>query len=379
MHGICPAPSWGDMSRTARSLNQTSALRPFLVVLLVGVLAWLPHARAAAAPEIIRIGTLPGLRYDTSAFSVRPGAEVELIFSNSDEMLHNLAITKPGARERVVQAALALGAGAAERDFVPQTPDVLWATKVVPTGQSFTLKFTAPATPGDYPYVCTMPAHGLLMFGTMKVTNTPAPPVKTPVEPLDDASHDAHRMTTTSRAMVVRGFMPNAGPASISVQLPGGVSYVWDAGAGRFRYAWTGGIPALPSSPERGLARIPGEVFYREPAFPIRIGAAPAAAPKLVQFKGYSLDAAGVPEFETVVDGVTVRERVEVRDGRLIRRFRTTGASPVWFAAPDAADGLQVAGGTREGGYYKLSGAAAREFTVSLAVPASPGAPVTAR
>ena len=101
------------MFRTARSLNQkSSAQRSLAVVLLLGVCASSPHARAAA-PEVIRIGTLPGLRYDTSSFSVRPGAEVELVFSNSDEMLHNLAIVKPGARERVVQAALALGAGAA--------------------------------------------------------------------------------------------------------------------------------------------------------------------------------------------------------------------------------------------------------------------------
>ena len=59
--------------------------------------------------------------------------------------------------------------------------------------------------------------------------------------------------------------MPNAGPAMIAVQLPGGVSYVFDAGAGRFRYAWVGANPALPSSPERGLAKLPSEPFYREP------------------------------------------------------------------------------------------------------------------
>ena len=140
----------------------------------------------------------------------------------------------------------------------------------------------------------------------------------------------------------MRGFMPDAGPASIAVQLPGGVSYVWDAGAGRFRYAWTGGYMTMPSSPERGLARIIGEVFYREPAFPLRVGATSAAAPKLVEFKGYTIDAARIPEFETVVDGVTVRERAEVKDGKLVRRFRIAGATTAWFAIPDGATGLEV-------------------------------------
>jgi hypothetical protein len=240
-----------------------------------------------------------------------------------------------------------------------------------------TLKFTAPTTLGDYPYVCTMPGHGIIMFGTMTVTDAPRPPVMTPIEPPPPAGtdHSGHAATPAARGIVRRGFMPNAGPASISVELPGGVSYVWDAGAGRFRYAWSGGIPTLPASPERGLARIPGEIFYREPAFPLRFGASQEAAPKRVEFKGYALDATGIPEFETVVDGVTVRERAEIKDGRLVRRFRVTGATTTWFAVPEGAAGLEVIAGTREGAYYRLSGAAAQEFTVTHAIPAVSAVP----
>jgi hypothetical protein len=274
-----------------------------------------------------------------------------------------------------VQAALSLGAGAAERDFVPPTPDVLWAAKVVPTGESFTLKFTAPKALGNYPYVCTIPGHGITMFGTMTVTSTPRPPVMTSVDlPATSMDPVAHAATPASRATVMRGFMPDAGPASIAVQLPGGVSYVWDTGAGRFRYAWTGGYMTMPPSPERGLARIIGEVFYREPAFPLRFGATPATAPKLVEFKGYTIDSMRIPEFETVVDEVTVRERAEVKDGKLVRRFRITGATTAWFAIPDGVTGLEVTGGTREGSFYKFTGAAAQEFTVAYAIVGLPAA-----
>ena len=364
------------MFRKVCWLNQLSGVRMFSVALLVGMLAWLPTARAAVAPEIIRIGTLPGLRYNTSAFSVRPGAEVELVFSNYDEMLHNLVITRPGARERVVQAALALGSGAADRDFVPPSEDVLWATKVVPSDESFTLKFTAPTTTGDYPYVCTMPGHGIIMFGTMTVTNTPGPPVMTPADPVEPAAAADHgNHGPGSRATVMRSFMPDAGPASIAVQLPGDVSYVWDAGAGRFRYAWAGGGAVRPSSPERGLARVTGEIFYREPAFPLRLGATPSTAPSLVQFKGYTIDAAGIPEFETVVDGVTVRERAEASNGKFVRRFRIAGPATAWFAVPEAAAAFEVSGGAREGAFYKINGA---EFTVTYTIPEAPSAPATA-
>ena len=357
---------------------RNSRVAPVAGMVVIVLTTVLPSVLVSAQrPEVIRIGTLPGLRYDTSTFFVRPGASVELVFSNYDEMLHNLVISRPGARERIVQAALEMGAGAADRDFVPPSPDVLWSTKLISSGQSVTLRFTAPSTQGDYPFVCTMPGHGVLMFGTMSVTTTPRPAVMTPIEPSSESmNHLGH--AGTSRVTVVRGFMPDAGPASISVELPGGVSYVWDAGAGRFRYAWTGPIPALPSSPERGLAKVSGTVFYREPVFPLRIGASPAISPKSVQFKGYAIDAMGIPEFEIAVDGATVRERAEVRDGRLVRRFRVTGATTVWFAAPEDAGTVDVIGGVRQGAFYRLSGAAAEEFTVNHAIPTTASTPVAA-
>ena len=354
---------------------------------LVGLGALPAAVHAAEAPTVIRIASAPGLKFDLSAFSVRPGAEVEVIFTNTEEMLHNFVIVKPGRREAVGQAALLLGAGAAERDFVPDSPDVLFSTKVVPAGTSATLKFTAPTVLGDYPYVCTFPGHYILMFGTMIVTNNPQPPVKTPTAavtpaaggaaPADPAmvDHSAH-MAATERAVTQRAFMPNSGPASIGIQLPGGVSYCWDTGAGRFRYAWAGGYMTKPTTQtgtevaERGLTRLQGTVFYTEPAYPLRLGNTAGAEPKLISFKGYTLDAQRIPEFETVVDGVTVRERAEVKDGRLVRRFRTSGEATVWFAITEGAN-QAASGGTKEGNYFKFSGAAAKEFTITMPVPAS--------
>jgi plastocyanin len=355
--------------------------RALLGALFAGLLAALPTAvRAAAAPEVIRIGTLPGLRFDMASFSVRPGAQVELVFSNTDEMLHNLVVVKPGTREAVVQAALVLGAGATERHYVPDSTDVLWATPIVQQGQSVTLRFTAPTALGDYPYVCTFPGHGVLMFGTMNVTNDPRPPVMNvaaaprptvggaaPAGSPGATDHSAH--LAAAQAVTTRTFMPNAGPATIAVQLPGGVAYCWDAGAGRFRYAWTGGYVTTPAAAERGLARIEGTVFYTEPAYPLRLGNTPGAEPKKIDFKGYTLDAQRVPEFETIVDGVSVKERAEVKDGKLVRRFRTSGVATVWFAVPEGAS-FTASSGTREGGFFKFAGAAAKEFTLTMPVPA---------
>jgi azurin len=340
-------------------------MRPLIV--LLAPLALVLTQLGAGAAEVIRIGTLPGLRFDVNAFSVKPGAEVEVVFSNSDEMLHNFVVVKPGARAEVVQAALDLGAGAAERDFVPPSANVLWASKVVPSGQSFTLKFTAPAALGDYPYVCTFPGHGFIMFGTMTVTPNPTPPVMTPKDlPVDPAiaanlamDHSAHMAANT--ASVSRFFMPKSGPASIAVVLPGGYSYCWDAGAGRFRYAWKG---TLGARPDKTVAKVEGEVFYREEDFPLRVGPDPAIEPKQIEFKGYTLDAQGIPEFELNVDGVTVRERIEIKEGQITRRFRTDGLS-VWFSVAPENQERFTATGPKEGAFYKFTGAAAKEFTVT--------------
>src|SRR6185369_12437896 len=45
------------------------------------------------------------------------------------------------------------------------------ATKLVSPGQATQLVFTAPADPGDYPFVCTFPGHWRRMVGTLAVVN----------------------------------------------------------------------------------------------------------------------------------------------------------------------------------------------------------------
>lgn len=323
------------------------------------------YAAEGSEKTVIHIGTLPGLRYDTTEFSVRPGADVELVFSNSDEMLHNLVVTAPGARLEIVNASLLLGASGQERDFVPDSPKVLWATKLVQPGESFTLPFTAPEIPGDYPYVCTFPGHGLVMFGNMRVTNDPRPPVKNSEVPAMAAAMENHDVDHSDRAIVRRVFMPDAGPATIAVSLPGDYSYCWDAGAVRFRYAWKGGyVQDVYRRPER----IIGDVFYREEnGFPLRIGADPGSIPKRIQFRGYGLDVMGVPEFEYDVNGIEVRERIEARSGSLVRRFRTNaGNQTIWFPVSPEDETRVNATGVKEGNYFKFEGRNAKEFYITV-------------
>jgi uncharacterized protein len=111
------------------------------------------------------------MKFSLPEFTVKPGQRVRIRLTNTDEMQHNLLITRPGTKDAVGALADAMAAtpDAAERNYVPATPDVMWFTKLVDPGQAFTLEFVAPRQAGDYPYICTFPGHWRIMQGNMKV------------------------------------------------------------------------------------------------------------------------------------------------------------------------------------------------------------------
>ena len=47
--------------------------------------------------------------------------------------------------------------------------DILHATKHLDKGETQEIEFTAPATAGDYPFVCTFRGHATIMRGVMHV------------------------------------------------------------------------------------------------------------------------------------------------------------------------------------------------------------------
>lgn len=117
----------------------------------------------------IVLGTQPGLKFDTTLITVKPGARVRLIFRNSDDMLHNFVLCAPGRGQEVGAAAMALGLDGNAKHFVPETDAVLYHTALVPPGESDTIFFNAPTAPGDYDFVCTFPGHAALMKGILRV------------------------------------------------------------------------------------------------------------------------------------------------------------------------------------------------------------------
>lgn len=122
--------------------------------------------------SVIHLATVSAkMRFDKAFFTVKAGEDVTLVFNNSDDMAHNVVIAAPGSYEIVGKAADAMSAlkDGYEKNFVPNLPQVLYATPLVSAGKSFILKFKAPAKPGEYPFICSFPGHWQMMKGVMKV------------------------------------------------------------------------------------------------------------------------------------------------------------------------------------------------------------------
>ncbi|WP_439581494.1 PVC-type heme-binding CxxCH protein [Dyadobacter bucti] len=109
------------------------------------------------------------LRFNVAEFTVKPGQKVEITLDNIDLMPHNLVITEPGAADEVAQQAIALGDNGPAKNYVPDNKKVLFSSRLIEAKKKETLKFKAPAIPGDYQFVCTFPGHAPVMRGIMKV------------------------------------------------------------------------------------------------------------------------------------------------------------------------------------------------------------------
>ncbi len=138
--------------------------------------------------RVVRIRTVEEeMRYDTPYFAVEAGRPVQVVLVNEDLMPHNLVVTVPEALKEVAELGLQVGpnGGKDGKPYVPDTEKVLFATSMVPAHEQEVLTFTAPETPGEYPYVCTFPRHWMRMYGVMVVVEDLDAWLRNPVEPKD--------------------------------------------------------------------------------------------------------------------------------------------------------------------------------------------------
>lgn len=328
----------------------------------------------------IGIKAIAGLKFDLTRIRVKPGERIKLTLTNADEMDHNLVITKPGARQEVVDASHKLGVEGPKQNYVPVSDKVLWSVPIVTPGQSAYIIFQAPTKEDVYPYVCTFPGHGLVMYGAMYVTTKDLPPLERDSNvPPDNAmggdmehhhaEADLHPYKTTP-PYLYRIFMPDAGPAAIAVSLPNRLSYCWDAGSCRLRYAWQGEFldPGnYFNKKAEKYAKITGTIFYRDQTtYPLRFS---LDKNPVVGFKGYKL-IDRYPEFHYTIDGNDVYELIKPKeDGSgLIRSFKVPEATQPLYFVFDNSDGVEytTSKGKINGNQINLTADDAHEFVIVM-------------
>ena len=122
--------------------------------------------------NVLRLGTLhEQMFFDKIQLVAEAGKPVELVFQNSDAMQHNWVLVAVGAVDEIGLATEKMPPqpDAQGRLYVPASPKVLQATKMLNPNDTLRLRFNAPSEPGDYPYLCTYPGHWQRMRGVLKV------------------------------------------------------------------------------------------------------------------------------------------------------------------------------------------------------------------
>jgi azurin len=342
---------------------------------------------AQRSDTTITLKAIAGLQYDQPRLAVRPGTRVTLLLENYDDMAHNVVVTQPGARLEVVNLALKVPA---EKNYVPDTPLVLAATPVVIPGATARISFTLEKE-GIYPYVCTYPGHGFVMFGALYATTKPLPPLDRdpnlpPTVKQPAAAHAGHSVGRPSPhpfpveyPVLYRTFIAGSSPAAIVVSVSPTLSYCWDAGQCRLRFAWAGSLDMDPQWDGKGnkLSKVVGETFWREDSlnYPIRVG--DAGVRPAVKFLGYRL-LGRLPQFRFAVDGVEITETIRALPGEtgLVREFSTIRflGKPLFFSVkPAPGIRYESSAGAFRNGILKVPSGTVR-FSVTMHKTTPPNA-----
>lgn len=328
---------------------------------------------AAKRARTVRVFMRDGLRFEPPRFEAKPGEDITLEIENGDttDMSHNFLLLKPGTREDVVAKALALADAGTAQNWVPEHPAILLHTKLLEANHVATLRLHVPDAEGIYPYVCTFPGHGMVMYGAIYAG------VKMPA--LDkDPNLPPNAMQGViagggRRPFVQRVFLPETGPATIAVSLVGSQNVCWDAGECRLRYAWQGQfLDASQNWAGNGskLADLPAKPWWHAPKdeFPLRFGGAYGPRPE-VKFLGYRMNADG-PEFHYRAGNSEVREQALPRPGApgITLRVRITDAEgPVFYHAPSDQNAQWTSNaGSWANGVLSLTPEQAADFTLTL-------------
>ncbi len=124
-----------------------------------------PAGPAAPAAAVVEITANDAMKFSVTRIEVAAGQQVKITLRNigtmpKQAMGHNLVVLHKGADLKAYADAAMM---AAATDYIPaaKSDQVIAHTKLLGPKQSEEIVFTAPAEAGEYPFICSFPAHYL--------------------------------------------------------------------------------------------------------------------------------------------------------------------------------------------------------------------------
>jgi len=137
----------------------------FIALLLTGCSKSEPAAVAPApsGPRTIELTAGDNMRYNITQIEAAPGEVLHVTLTDTgtlpkEAMGHDWTLLQAGSdAEAYSRAAVA----AKDTNYVPPALayEVLASIPLLGPGQTGDVTFTVPAKPGEYPYLCSFPAH----------------------------------------------------------------------------------------------------------------------------------------------------------------------------------------------------------------------------
>ena len=131
-------------------------------------------AAAPAGPREIDLTAGDTMKYNLTQIDAKPGEDLKVVLTNEGTqpvlvMGHNWVLLKAGTDVAAFDAAALTSK---DTNYIPAAlaDEIIAHIDLLGPRKSGEVDFKAPATPGDYPFLCTFPAHYQTgMKGTLTV------------------------------------------------------------------------------------------------------------------------------------------------------------------------------------------------------------------
>ena len=118
---------------------------------------------APSGPRVIALSAADNMKFSEEAITAKPGEALKVTLTNlgslpKESMAHNWVLLKAGADAGAFSAA---AISAKDSGYMPPALQGQVVAHIPMQGphQTGEVEFTEPTAPGDYPYLCTFPAH----------------------------------------------------------------------------------------------------------------------------------------------------------------------------------------------------------------------------